>query len=54
MLYYNQMHVKTRLSQPILSKIVVTLIMNAYRGATTVVLPPQGTTEPIPDEAGVK
>ena len=48
------MHVKTRLSQPILSKIVVTLIMNVYCGATTVVRTPQGTTEPIPVEAGVK
>ena len=33
---------------------LVTLIMNAYRGATTVVRTPQGITEPIPVEAGVK
>ena len=33
---------------------LVTLITNAYRGATTVVCTPQGTTEPIPVEAGVK
>ena len=33
---------------------LVTLIMNAYRGATTVVRTLQGTTEPIPVEAGDK
>lgn len=33
---------------------LISLIMNAYQGATTVVRTPSGSTEPIPIEAGVK
>lgn len=33
---------------------MITLIMNAYTGATSIIRTPQGTTEPIPLRAGVK